>query len=78
MHSKPVMEAGGGERLRHLAHEIHGHLSVVNLGVDLLDRVRDDDDQFREVLTMIRNEGLGPLKESVAALLESAREVPQV
>ncbi|MCA9153928.1 MAG: hypothetical protein KDA38_04040 [Planctomycetales bacterium] len=78
MHSKPVMEAGGGEQLRHLAHELHGHLSVVSLGLELLEGVRDDEDQFREVLTMIRSDGLGPLKATVAALLKNAREVQQV
>lgn len=56
--------------VRRLAHEVTNALSVVTLGLHALQFAREDAEQFDEVHAMIQQDGISPLKEHLAALME--------
>ena len=59
--------------LRKLAHDLRTPLSIISMGIEILKQVRNDDEQFQRVLTMMSSEGVGPLKR---AFDEIARQAP--
>ncbi|MEX0867966.1 MAG: hypothetical protein WD030_11465 [Pirellulales bacterium] len=56
--------------VRLLAHEATNALSVVTLGLNALQISRDDAAQFDEVHAMIQQDGVVPLKQHLAALID--------
>jgi signal transduction histidine kinase len=47
--------------LQQWIHDLRTPLSIISMGVDALQRVRHDDQQFKELSEMIAREGIGPL-----------------
>lgn len=60
------------QQLRQLGHDIKSYLGVVTMGFEALDGAKSDPEDFAEVLSVIRQEGVKPLKESVLELIELA------
>lgn len=56
-----------------LRHDVRGDLSVLTLGVEALMGIRDDDQQFRELIGMMR-ENVDSLKSKLEVLVERAGE----
>lgn len=71
--SSPSPEAA---QLRQFAHDLLTPLSVVSMGLEILNQVRHDDEQFTRILTMIRTEGVEPLKTMIAEIANH-RKVPK-
>lgn len=73
MHTIEAKQTGHTEKVRSLNHDIKNHLFVLGMGLQTLEAIRSDPDQFREVLETIENEGLEPLKQSIQELVLLAR-----
>lgn len=54
--------------LQQWVHELRTPLSIISMGVEALQRVRDDERQFEELSAMILHEGVRPLNELLNAL----------
>lgn len=67
--------AAGGpspSEVRRLAHEIKNQLYVVQMGLEVLQSVRTDPDEFVRMVTYICKDGLEPLKSTLSSLIELA------
>ncbi|QDT50713.1 hypothetical protein Pan258_47930 [Symmachiella dynata] len=60
------------ETLRRLAHDIKSYLGVVTMGMQALELVREDPDEFAEIHKSIEEEGVEPLKAIVAQIVDVA------
>jgi len=56
-------------RARTVGHEVKNHLFVVGMGLETLKTARQNEAQFNELLEMVRQNGLEPLKASIAELI---------
>ncbi|MCG6158298.1 hypothetical protein [Rubinisphaera margarita] len=56
-------------RARAVGHEVKNHLFVVGMGLETLKTARPNEEQFRELLEMVRQNGLEPLKASIEELI---------
>ncbi len=60
--------------VRRLVHDVTNALSVVTLGLHALQFAREDAEQFDEVYATIQDDGVIPLKEHLATLVEMLLE----
>jgi signal transduction histidine kinase len=54
--------------LQQWVHDLRTPLSIISMGVEALQRVRHDEQQFDELTDMILREGVGPLNSLLDAL----------
>lgn len=59
-------------QLHKLAHDIRTPLGIVCTGLEALNVVREDADDFKEIYESIQQDGVGPLKDAIARLIEVA------
>lgn len=60
------------EQLRQLEHDMRSHLGIVTMGVQALEAFREDADQFAELSRTIEEEGVKPLKQTIAQIMALA------
>ncbi|QDT15016.1 hypothetical protein [Alienimonas californiensis] len=64
------------QRLRQLGHDVKTQLLVVSLGLEALQGLRDDPEEFAQVCQEIRRDGVEPMKELIDAILKTAHAAP--
>jgi len=68
----PVDESeAASQRLRQLAHDLRTPLSIMSMGLEVLQHVRNDDEQFGEMCRMMSREGIEKIKALIEALAPS-------
>lgn len=63
---------GRQEKLLRLQHDFNTYLGVVTMGLQALEGVRKDADEFAELSRTIEDEGVKPLKQIVAEIVAVA------
>lgn len=67
-------QSGDDQHLRELLHDVRSDLTVLAMGLEALEGVREDPARFTEILAMIRASGLEPLKQKIAAIPQIAQD----
>lgn len=60
------------EQLRQLEHDMKNYLGVITMGLQALEAVREDPEQFAQMSQTIDKEGIQPLKQIVTRLVDVA------
>ncbi|QDT33265.1 hypothetical protein [Thalassoglobus polymorphus] len=68
----PSTKTGRHEQLRQLQHDMKTYLGVVTMGLQALEVVREDPEEFAELSQTIAEEGVEPLKQVVAEIVDLA------
>ncbi len=68
----PSTNKGRKEQLRQLQHDMKTYLGVVTMGLQALEAVREDPEEFAELSQTIVQEGVEPLKQIVAEIVDVA------
>ena len=55
---------------RDISHEAKTHLLVLRMGLELLEKAKNDPKQIDQLIEMMRHDGLEPLRDLVAELVE--------
>ena len=64
--------------VRKLAHDLRTPLSIISMGLEILRQVRNDDEQFNRVLSMMSSEGVYPLKRMIDEIAKQAPTDPEI
>ncbi len=70
--SLPAAHEERRQQLRQLEHDMRTYLGVVTMGVQALDAFRDDAEEFAELSRTIEEEGVKPLRETIAEIISVA------
>ena len=60
------------ERLKQLRHDLRTHLGVLSSGLQVLNALRDDADEFAKMQQMMTEAGLAPLTAGIDEMVELA------
>ena len=61
------------EQLRQISHDVKSPLTVIVMGLEALGMIVDEGSEEMELVRMIQNDGIEPLRLKVQELLEAAQ-----